>query len=79
MQKKSRSPRKKSANKEPRVSRLHAPPEMPADVWQRTLRRQFGRDQDFSFENLGSEPIFSEFRVINPVSGGRYRVAIRGG
>lgn len=29
-------------------------------------------------ENTGSEPVFSEFLVSNPASGGRYRVAIRG-
>ena len=57
---------------------MHAPQGMAADAWQRTLRRQFGRDQDFKFENTGAEPVFSEFRVINPASGGRYRVAIRG-
>ena len=78
MQKKRRASRKKSIKTEPRLSRLYAPTEMAADVWQRTLRRQFGRDQDFKFENIGAEPVFSEFRVINPASGGRYRVAIRG-
>jgi hypothetical protein len=78
MQKKPRAPRKKATSKEPKLSRLHAPPDMAADAWQRTLRRQFGRDQDFKFENLGTEPVFSEFRVINSASGGRYRVAIRG-
>ena len=78
MPKKPRAPRKKSASKEPRLSRLHAPDGMAADAWQRTLRRQFGRDQDFKFENIGTEPVFSEYRVINPASGGRYRVAIRG-
>jgi hypothetical protein len=78
MKKNPRTPRKKSTTKEPKLSRLHAPDNMPAEIWQRTLRRQFGRDQDFKFENLGTEPIFSEFRVINPASGGRYRVAIRG-
>ncbi len=78
MQKKRRASRKKSAKNEPKLSRLHAPPDMAVDAWQRTLRGQFGRDQDFKFENLGSEPLFSEFRVSNPASGGRYRVAIRG-
>ena len=68
----------KSASKEPRLSRLHAPTEMPLDIWQRTLRRQFGREQNFKVENLSAEPFFSEFRVTNPASGGRYRVAIRG-
>src|SRR3990170_1548692 len=62
----------------PRLSRLHAPPGMATAAWQAALRRQFGREQNFSLENLGAEPVFSEFRVANPASGGRYRVAIRG-
>jgi superfamily II DNA or RNA helicase len=49
----------------------------PVD-WQRTLRRQFGREQDFALENIGTEPFFSEFRVGNAQSKSSYRVAIRG-
>ena len=51
---------------------------MQADAWQRALRRQFGREQLFSLEKLGDEPLFSEYRVSNPDSGGAYRVRIRG-
>jgi superfamily II DNA or RNA helicase len=63
---------------EPRLSRQRRPQAMAVDEWQRALRRQFGREQSFEFENLGGEPVFSEFRVHNPATGGRYRVAIRG-
>jgi superfamily II DNA or RNA helicase len=49
----------------------------PVD-WQRALRRQFGREQNFGWENLGDEAIFSDFRVSNPLSKVSYRVAIRG-
>jgi hypothetical protein len=65
-------------NKEPKLSRTHAPPDLSPVDWQRGLRRQFGREQVFGLENLGSEPFFSEFRVSNPVSKSSYRVAIRG-
>src|SRR6266702_5546679 len=65
-------------NKEPKLSRTHAPGDLSPVDWQRGLRRQFGREQAFGFENLGSEPYFSEFRVSNPVSKSGYRVAIRG-
>jgi hypothetical protein len=65
-------------NKEPKLSRTHAPTDLSVVEWQRRLRRQFGREQDFGLENLGSEPFFSEFRVSNPVSKSSYRVAIRG-
>ncbi len=65
-------------NKEPKLSRTHAPADLSPVDWQRRLRRQFGREQNFGLENLTSEPFFSEFRVSNPVSNSRYRVAIRG-
>src|SRR5580704_17123597 len=65
-------------NKQPKLSRTHAPDNLSPLDWQRGLRRQFGREQVFGLENLGSEPFFSEFRVSNPISKSRYRVAIRG-
>src|SRR5258708_15205961 len=65
-------------NKEPNLSRTHAPADLSPLDWQRGLRRQFGREQAFGLENLSSEPFFSEFRIINPVSKSSYRVAIRG-
>ncbi len=46
--------------------------------WQRALRRQFGREQNFGLENLGEDPLFSEFKVSNPESGRAYRVQIHG-
>ena len=65
-------------NKEPKLSRTHAPPDLSPVDWQRGLRRQFGREQAFGLENLSSEPFFSDFRISNPVSKSSYRVAIRG-
>ena len=63
---------------EPRLSRTRRPPQSTTADWQTALRRQFGREQRFGLENLGTEPVFSDFRVDNPASGSRYRVAIRG-
>ena len=65
-------------NKEPKLSRSRQPGDLSLEDWQRGLRRQFGREQAFGLENLGSEPFFSEFRVSNPASKSSYRVAIRG-
>jgi superfamily II DNA or RNA helicase len=65
-------------NKEPKLARTHAPPDLSLVEWQRGLRRQFGREQSFGLENLGNEPFFSEFRVSNPLSKSSYRVVIRG-
>ncbi len=65
-------------NRKTKLSHLRRPADLAPDVWQRQLRRQFGREQKLKIENLGDEPIFSEYRVSNPKSGGAYRVAIRG-
>jgi hypothetical protein len=77
----SRAKTKAAATTEPRLSRQRKPATMPADEWQRALRRQFGREQGFELQNLGDaklSPVFSEVRVSNATSGGHYRVAIRG-
>ncbi|WP_428662712.1 hypothetical protein [Reyranella sp.] len=60
--------------KEPKLSRSRAPDDLSLLAWQRGLRRQFGREQAFGLENLGSDPFFSEFRVSNPASKSSYRV-----
>ncbi|MBL8421965.1 MAG: DEAD/DEAH box helicase [Candidatus Accumulibacter phosphatis] len=78
---KASTPGRKAAargNAEPRLSRQRKPADLPVDEWQRALRRQFGREQPFAFENLGDDPVFSEFAVFNPASRRRYRVVIRG-
>jgi superfamily II DNA or RNA helicase len=62
----------------PRLSNTRPPSGIAIEDWQTELRRQFGREQAFLLENLGSEPFLSEFSVTNPQSGGHYRVAIRG-
>ncbi len=63
---------------EARLSRQRKPVDLAVADWQRALRRQFGREQPFELENLGDEPVFSEFSVYNPASRSRYRVCIRG-
>ena len=63
---------------EPKLSRTIAPVDLSPVEWQRRLRRQFGREQAFGLENLGDDPVFSEFRVTNPAAKSSYRVVIRG-
>ncbi len=78
MKSKRRNPKSSTKpNKEPKLLRTHAPAGLSPADWQRGLRRQFGREQAFALENLGSEPFFSEFRVANPASKSSYRVVIR--
>ncbi|MFH1614307.1 MAG: DEAD/DEAH box helicase [Planctomycetota bacterium] len=61
-----------------KISHLRKPEDMPLEQWQIALRKQFAQKQNFSLKNIGDEPIFSEFTVTNPQTGGEYRVAIRG-
>ena len=75
---KSKSASKKRPIRQPKLSRVHPPAGLAIADWQRALRRQFGREQDFALENRGDEPFFSEFRVGNPQSKASYQVAIRG-
>jgi superfamily II DNA or RNA helicase len=75
---KSAAAKRPQANAEPRLSRTRRPDALPAADWQAALRRQFGREQGFVLRNLGSEPVFSTFRVDNPDSGTHYLVSIRG-
>src|SRR3990172_3943863 len=78
LKKPTRNSRKSAKTREPRLSRLHPPSGWTTEAWQRSLRQQFGREQSFKLENIGSEPIFSEFRISNPDTRRSYRVAIRG-
>ena len=75
-----RKVKKKSSTttKRPKISRTRKPEKMDLEQWQIALRRNFGREQDFQFKNIGAEAIFSEFLVKNPETRGEYRVAIRG-
>jgi hypothetical protein len=75
---KTRSGKTSKPPKETKLSRTHAPANISPVEWQRVLRRQFGVEQGFGLENIGTEPFFSEFRVSNSQSKSRYRVAIRG-
>ena len=69
---------KKKNRKRARISHLRKPEEMGLEQWQIALRRQLAQEQNFRLKNIGDEPVFSEFRVTNPRTGGEYRVAIRG-
>ncbi len=77
-QAKTASRKKAKPAEEPRLSRHKAPVDMATADWQRLLRRQFGKEQNFHLENLGTEKVFSDYAVSNPASKRRYRVAIRG-
>ncbi len=64
--------------KQPKLSRTHKPADMDLEEWQRQLRVEYGKSQEFQLENRGDHPVFSEFALTNPVSKRTYRIAIRG-
>ena len=61
-----------------KLSRTRKPEDMTLEQWQVALRRQYGREQCFTLENVGDDPVFSEFLVTNPETERTYRVAVRG-
>ena len=74
------SPVKGQAKKTPKEKKIpyHRQPEdLDLERWQTGLRKQFGKDSAFTFENLGEHPVFSDFGVRNPETNSVYRVAIR--
>jgi len=75
---KSKTVRPRRKRRRNKVSPFVKPEEMSLESWQIALRRQFGRKQKFKSRNLGPEPVFTDFEVINPKTKSAYRVAIRG-
>ena len=47
--------------KQPKLSRTHRPENMSLEEWQRQLRVEYGKSQEFHLENRGDHPVFSEF------------------
>lgn len=68
----------KKGSKRPSVSYHKKPEDLSVDSWQLALRRQIAADQSFEIKKLSDEhPVFADYLVRNPLSGGEYKVAIR--
>jgi superfamily II DNA or RNA helicase len=78
IQSKGQGRKKKVKTAAPRTPRTRKPANMSVEEWQVALRREFGREQAFKVKNMGTDPIFSEFELVNPKTEKTYRVAIRG-
>ena len=63
--------------KHKKVPYYRKPDDLTVEDWQIALRKQFAEKQNFSVKNLGYHPVFSDFKVFNPISGNEYKVAIR--
>ena len=79
-----RSARKaRSGKKSPAVARgevvaAEKPAGMSLEAWQRELRRQFGREQQFAWREVGERTDLLRVRSHQSESKNTYRVAIRG-
>lgn len=65
-----------------KVSYHKKPANLSTDDWQRELRKQFVAEKEplFIIEYLdGEHPVFADYSVKNPLSGGIYKVALRAG
>ena len=55
------------------------PEELSVEDWQSGLRKQYGREQNFKFKNIGEHPVYSDFEVFNPNTQKTYKVSLRDG
>ncbi|MCK5137362.1 MAG: DEAD/DEAH box helicase [Bacteroidales bacterium] len=60
-----------------RVPYYKKPEELTVDQWQSELRKQFALEQKLRVTNLGTHPVYSDFKVFNPESEKTYKVSIR--
>jgi len=68
---------RKVAKLKPAVPYQRKPLELSLEGWQAALRKQYAEQHTFGIENLGDDPVFSDFRVHSPESGKSYKVSIR--
>jgi hypothetical protein len=68
----------KKGGKTAKISHLRKPEDMNLQQWQISLRKEFSGRQNFKLKNIGDEPVFSEFMLVNRQTKREYRVAIRG-
>lgn len=69
------SPKKKTASE--KVSYHKKPVDMATEKYQTLLRKQFAETQPFTIKNIGAHPVYSDFKVYNPLTKNSYKVAIR--
>ncbi len=74
---KGKAPKKKKVETPKKISYYKKPENLTLDQWQIGLRKQFGQDNEFVINNVGTEKIFSDFQVTNNATNNTYKVAIR--
>lgn len=64
---------------EKKIPYHNKPEDISVDEWQSGLRRQYAKEQNFKFTNIGNHPVYSDFEVYNPKSEKTYKVSLRDG
>ena len=59
------------------VPHTHKPDNLTWKQWQTQLRVQVAEKEQFLIENIGDEPVYSDYFVSNPSSKNSYKVALR--
>ena len=59
------------------ISYLRKPDDLTLEEWQYALRKQYAETHHFNIKNKTKNPVFSDFDVLNPETGLKYKVAIR--
>lgn len=60
-----------------KVSYHKKPVGISTEKYQTLLRKQFAETQSFTIKNIGDHPVYSDFKVHNPLTKNSYKVAIR--
>ncbi len=63
----------------PKIPYHNKPDELSVDEWQAGLRKQYAKEQNFKFTNIGDHPVYSDFSVYNPKTDKTYKVSLRDG
>lgn len=64
---------------EKKIPYHNKPGELSVEEWQLGLRKQYAKEQNFKFTNIGDHPVYSDFEVYNPKTDKTYKVSLRDG
>ncbi len=64
---------------EKKIPYHNKPDELSVEEWQAGLRKQYAKEQNFKFTNIGDHPVYSDFKVYNPKTDNTYKVSLRDG
>ncbi|MDF1573481.1 MAG: DEAD/DEAH box helicase [Bacteroidales bacterium] len=64
-------------DKKQHVPYYRKPEDLTVEEWQKALRKQFAAGKKFTVNNIGDQPLYSDYEVYNPETKKTYKVSIR--